>query len=106
MVISETNNALDWYKFGLERNDDFFSRFIMHWIAFNWLYAECSVPSEGEKEAIKIYCSLNLEKLKKYDAFSTEAINVFLEAPVIDSRGGEYKHHRRQYQRLVKEHSI
>ena len=104
--LSEKNNALDWYRYGLERNDDFFSRFIMHWIAFNWLYAEFAQQSESEKESIKLCCLFYMDKLKKYDAFSTDAIQIFMEAPVIDSRDGEHKYHRKQYQRVVKEHSI
>ncbi len=103
---SETNNALDWYRFGLEREDDFFCRFIMHWIAFNWLYAEFAQQSESEKESIKLCCLYYMEKLKKYDAFSTEAIHIFLEAPVVDSRIGEKKCHLKQYRRVVEENSI
>lgn len=98
------NNALDWYKYGLERNDDFFSRFIMHWIAFNWLYAECDEMSE--RDSIRAFCRYNAEKLRKYDAFSTEAITIFLEKPVLDSRSGAHPYHEKQFQRLKKDHSI
>lgn len=98
------NNALEWYKYGLERNDDFFSRFIMHWIAFNWLYAECDEMSE--RESIRAFCRYNTEKLRKYDAFSTEAIKIFWEEPVKDSRSGLHPYHEKQYQRLKKDRSI
>lgn len=84
--FSDSNNALEWYKYGLERGNDFFGRFIMHWIAFNWLYAE--TYRQGERENIKAYCKANEHRLKKYDAFSTEAIQVFMQQPVRDSLRG------------------
>ncbi len=102
--IHDKNNALDWYKFGLERNDDFFSRFIMHWIAFNWLYAECD--EESERSNIRAFCRYNAEKLRRFDAFSTDAINIFLEGPVIDAKTGQHPYHEKQYQRLKKDNSI
>lgn len=103
-IIPRKNNALDWYKYGLERNDDFFSRFIMHWIAFNWLYAECE--SGTEREDIRSFCRNNAVKMRSYDAFATEAIKVFLEAPVVDSRNGIRPYHEKQFQRVKNDHSI
>lgn len=102
--LLEKNNALDWYKYGLERNDDFFSRFIMHWIAFNWLYAECN--EDRERDGIRAFCRNNAEKLRKYDAFSTEAIKVFLEEPVKDSRSGLQPYHEKQFQQIKTKQSI
>lgn len=74
------NIALEWYQYGLEKGDDFFMRFMMHWVAFNWLY-----NSEGEDlewDNIYKYFRRNKARLEKYDAFSSPAIEIFMEGPV------------------------
>lgn len=54
----------------------------MHWIAFNWLYSEY----EGEYDSGKIrsFCRANYERLSNFDAFFTDAFQVFREQPVLD----------------------
>ena len=74
------NIALEWYQYGLEKGDDFFMRFMMHWVAFNWLY-----NSEGEDlewDNIYKYFRRNKARMEKFDAFSSPAIAIFMEGPV------------------------
>ena len=83
--MAEKDYALEWYRYGLEKNDDAIVKFMMHWIAFNWLYSECRRSSKSyESEAIEKYCEKNYGKLSKFDAFHSPAIAVFLEKPVHD----------------------
>ena len=37
--MRDIDYALEWYKYGLDKNDDAIVKFMMHWIAFNWLYS-------------------------------------------------------------------
>lgn len=50
MDLYKRNIALEWYQYGLEKGDDFFMRFMMHWVAFNWLYNS----EHGKSEHYKI----------------------------------------------------
>lgn len=87
--MCEKNYALDWYRYGLEKGDDFFIKFIMHWIAFNWLYSEYYDRDESQK--IEIFCEANYYKLSRYNPFDTDAFQIFLEKPIHDIiRGREY----------------
>ena len=78
------NYALEWYKYGLEKKDDSIIKFMMHWIAFNWLYSEYRHFETSEKNAIREFCREHYNELAEFDAFSTDAIKVFLEEPVHD----------------------
>ena len=82
--IYDRNIALEWYQYGLERKDDFFMRFMMHWIAFNWLYSSEDGPSEREK--IRSYYEKNLNRFDKYDPFSSADIDIFERSPVLDGK--------------------
>lgn len=87
--MCEKNYALDWYRYGLEKGDDFFVKFMMHWIAFNWLYSEYYDRDESQK--IEIFCEANYYKLSRYNPFDTEAFQIFLEKPIHDIvHGREY----------------
>ena len=87
--MCEKNYALDWYRYGLEKGDDFFVKFMMHWIAFNWLYSEYYDRDELQK--IKTFCEDNYYKLSRYNPFDTDAFQIFLEKPIHDIiRGREY----------------
>lgn len=87
--MCEKNYALDWYRYGLEKGDDFFVKFMMHWIAFNWLYSEYYDRDELQK--IKTFCEDNYYKLSRYNPFDTDAFQIFLEKPIYDIiRGREY----------------
>ena len=87
--MCEKNYALDWYRYGLEKGDDFFVKFMMHWIAFNWLYSEYYDRDESQK--IEIFCEANYYKLSRYNPFDTDAFQIFLEKPIHDIiRGREY----------------
>jgi len=85
MDLYKRNIALEWYQYGLEKGDDFFMRFMMHWVAFNWLYN--SEPGKSERYKIQQYYEHHSVKFNKFDAFSSPAITVFLEGPVY---GDEY----------------
>ena len=74
--IGERNIALEWYQHGLAVHDDYFMRFMMHWIAFNWLYNEES--EETERERIRTFCKRNFNRLEHFDAFGCSAIDIFL----------------------------
>ena len=79
-IMEEKDYALEWYRYGLEKNDDAIVKFMMHWIAFNWLYSEYRRNSRSlESEAIKELCNKKYEKLSRFDAFSSPAIAIFLE---------------------------
>ena len=87
--MAEKNYALEWYKYGLQKNDEAVVKFMMHWIAFNWLYSEFKHSSNTrESDAITEYCKYEYEKLSRYDAFSTPEIDIFLDKPVCDIRRG------------------
>ena len=83
----EANNvAMIWYRHGLENNNDTFVKFVMHWFAFNWLYDTNDYNQNTESGQIVNFCRRNIEKLKKYNAFETEKIKVFLDSPVRSMR--------------------
>lgn len=88
MPIDRTNYALQWYKYGLENNKDFISRFMMRWVAFNWMYCQCG--NKSERQNIKSFCwkRENQEKLELYDPFETDAIEIFKKQAVW-SKGGQ-----------------
>lgn len=87
--MNDINYALEWYRYGLNNQDDAVFRFMMHWIAFNWLYSEYRYdPDTSEKDAIREYCRVHYRELSRFDAFSTDAISVFLKEPVRDIVSG------------------
>lgn len=92
--MPEKQYALEWYNYGLEKGDDKIVKFMMHWIAFNWLYSECR--QESDDKNIEEFCKRNFDKLSRYDAFGTGAFLVFADGPVRDeahgySREGRYR---------------
>lgn len=89
MPIDRTINALKWYQYGIEHDKDFISKFMMHWIAFNWMYSDCG--NDSERQNIKSFCwrKDNRKKLELYDPFETDAIEVFKEGPVLNVGGEE-----------------
>jgi len=97
------NYALEWYGYALEKHDDLIVKFMMHWIAFNWLYSECD--SNNEKDKIRQFCGNEetFKRLSRYDAFSTEAIEAFKEGPVssMRPRGGERSSNRYLYRKIL-----
>jgi hypothetical protein len=67
----------------LKKNDDAIVKFMMHWIAFNWLYSEYRYGGEvSETQAIIEFCRENYERLSRYNAFRGREINIFLDQPV------------------------
>ena len=85
-----TNYALEWYQYGLQKDDDPIVKFMFHWIAFNWLYSEYRYGGEvSEVQAIRQFCRVRYKELSKFKAFRTTEVNVFLEGPVRSIAGGE-----------------
>ena len=85
--MTDTEYALEWYRYGLEKGDDAIIKFMMHWIAFNWLYSECQ---QGTEEAdIRQFCKKHYERLSRYDPFVTGAYLVFEEKSVTTTNHGE-----------------
>ena len=83
------NYALEWYNYGLQRGDDAIVKFMMHWIAFNWLYGEYKYGREmNETQAIREFCRYHYKKLSRYNAFKTKEINIFMEGPVMSIASG------------------
>ena len=87
MQLERKEYALKWYEYGLDNNLDYISRFMMHWIAFNWMYCESSGGSEWKR--IKVFCRQNEQKLLLYDPFDTDEVQVFKEGPVYRVRGAQ-----------------
>lgn len=73
----------EWIECGKNASDEFF-RFMAYWIAFNFLYNE--QPARFEKKRIGLFVTAHAEILKKFDAFSTDEVKIFLSAPVLDMR--------------------
>ncbi len=80
----ENDYAVEWYNYGIESGNDKIIKFMMHWIAFNWLYREH--VKEYEYQCIIAYCKEHFDELSTYDPFSTPEIQVFLEEPVRDMK--------------------
>lgn len=74
--------AVEWYGYGLLVGDDFFLKFMMHWIAFNWLYNECT--DEFEWERIQSFCNNKKQYLEMYDAFSTAEYKTLISSEKVE----------------------
>ncbi|MBR5512788.1 MAG: hypothetical protein IKV85_02225 [Ruminococcus sp.] len=85
---------IEWYKRGLKFKRDHITKFMMHWIAFNWLYSEYRKMNRNnngkkkhnyndEKECIEKYVNNKIMYLKKYNAYSTDAYD-----KIINREGG------------------
>ena len=96
MEIYERNIAAEWYQHGLKANDDFFMRFMMHWMGFNWLYNHIKAGSERAK--IKEFYRQNECIFDKVDPFTFPEINVFLAGAVTDEITGAQR--RKDFQNL------
>ena len=86
MKLYPRNVALEWYQYGLEKEDDFFIRFMMHWVAFNWLYN--GEYDDLECDRIRSFYYHNKTKFERFDAFSNPAIEIFKEGPVYGRDSG------------------
>ena len=87
MRLERKEYALKWYNYGLANNVDYISRFMMHWIAFNWMYSDSS--GRSERERIKNFCKRNRRQLSLYDPFDTDEIQVFKKEPVYNVGGAD-----------------
>ena len=89
--MRKRDNAHAWYEYALRTGDDSVARFMMHWIAFNWIY--CNSGPRSEKRQIERLCEMRYEDLRRYDPFSDAAsIEVFMRLPVLDGRGASHRH--------------
>ena len=80
--MAEKNYAIEWYGYGLDENNEFVIKFMMHWIAFNWLYNGCG--KGPERDRIIGFCleTENYERLSRYNPFDTTEFEVFSEKAV------------------------
>ena len=100
--LYDRNIAAEWFERGLAAGEDFIIRFMMYWIAFNWLYSESE--KQGECDKIKDFCAGHLQTLHKYDAFASKSISIFLTYPVNDMRTGIAREER--FAKMKNEKSI
>lgn len=82
---------LEWFKYGLEIDDDYIIKFMMYWVAFNWFYSDGVLE---DRKALELYCDKNLEKLKKFDAFGNKACKVLMEKAVGKGNNSPSYHQR------------
>ena len=101
MELFERNIAEEWYQYGLKAGDDFFMRFMMHWIGFNWLYNQ--IEGGDERTKIKEFYNQNRKKFDKIDPFGMLDIDIFLEGAFFDVAKG--CPHARDYEKL-KEYNV
>ena len=89
--MSQRDNAHAWYEYALKTGDDSIAKFMMHWIAFNWIY--CNNQSGSERKQIERICETRYDDLRLYNPFNNpESVDVFIKAPVLDIRGNNRKH--------------
>lgn len=98
--MTDMEYALEWYRYGLEKGDDSIVKFMMHWIAFNWLYSE--YRNNDERANIRAFCKDHYDKLSRYNPFTTGAYFVFEDGPVRDETRGEIKRVMTLYDNLTK----
>lgn len=96
--MRDIDYALEWYKYGLDKNDDAIVKFMMHWIAFNWLYS--AYGDRRETNNIKAFCQNNYDSLSHYDAFSDKAIEIFMTSPVYDVIHDRNENRKQRYEKL------
>ena len=92
MEIYERDIALEWYRYGNEKKDDFFIRFMMYWIGFNWLYSQMEYDENGnkfpnEREKVIAYYKKHKRKFERIDYFLLPGIEVLLNHPVNGKKG-------------------
>ena len=115
--MAEKNYAREWYEYGLE-HDDPIVKFMLYWVAFNWLYSAyrgtptptmaiennvssnrgCNRKRNPERDKIKAFCNANYEKLARFDAFDREEAAIFMEQAV---RSVINSHHRDDEEHLL-----
>ena len=103
--ICDRDIGLEWYQYGLEKGDDFFTRFMMHWVAFNWLYN--MFDGKFEWKRIKNFAENNAGKLSAFNAFDIPEFQVFALRPIRDGRTGEIGEVRQnRFQKVTDKKSI
>ena len=85
------DNARAWYDYAVKTGDDSVARFMMHWIAFNFMYSERCAYRDGrrntEREQIERLCRDKYGDLKQCKLFvDPEAMKKLLEYPVLKGR--------------------
>lgn len=84
--MADKDYAREWYNYGRATKDPIV-KFMMHWIAFNWLYRECR--QDDEKTNIELYCDEHYDRLSRYNPFVTTDIDAFDEGAIVDERTSE-----------------
>lgn len=96
-----SEHAKQWYEYGCAE-PDYLVRFMLFWIAFNWLYnqkkyyhcrpdffhkSENDDPSE--REQILNFVDDAYEKIREYNAFNVRDIITFKREAIINERTGD-----------------
>ena len=97
--MAEKNYAREWYEYGRKHDDDPIVKFMLHWVAFNWLYSAYyyrrqDEPTKdfdrrnienrySEREKIKKFCKAKYDRLSQFDAFHQKEFSVFKEGKVV-----------------------
>lgn len=87
------DNARAWYEYARKTGDDSVAKFMMYWIAFNFMYSDyCKLLRNGrrnsERNQIQRLCSDRRYELMHYNPFDedTESVGEFLKNPVLEGR--------------------
>lgn len=90
------NNAYAWYEYALKTGDDSVARFMMHWIAFNFMYSEYSRRDEdgdwnSERDRIERLCKDKYRDLKHCKQFEDlEKREKLWEYPILKGKNRPY----------------
>lgn len=96
----ERNIGNEWYEYASKENENYFVKFMMYWVAFNWLYEGYRKDRQDEKLTIQNFLDdekRNLNALESLKFFKIpqyqKAIAILTEEPIIDARTCESKSH-------------
>ena len=96
--LRSSDIAKQWYQYAQNiGTDDVYFRFMIAWMAFNYLYSEISIGSkigdvviDAEAKQIKAYIKLHRPVLSRFNAFETKWIEPYMEAKVTSKRLKDY----------------
>ena len=91
--------AIEWFAYGFnDKNEEYIVKFMMYWIAFNWLYNKHYVKHEQdgrtrrlkyEHEKIEEFCDANMDKLLRAGVFDSGDVDIFKDEAIGDGTIGK-----------------